>query len=147
MKTEGAIMRFREEFHFLSNFDMQYPFLYRRWVWTSAEAAFQAEKTTSLKWRAQIHGSSDPKYAKKLGRQAPLIEDWEDVKNDRMKLVLLAKFKVPTYAEMLIDTGERYLMEGNNWGDTYWGRVKWGDDWIGSNWLGRLLMEVRKEIQ
>ena len=44
---------------------------------------------------------------------------------------------------MLLATGEEYLVEGNTWGDKYWG-VCGG---IGLNHLGKLLMQVRDELE
>ena len=40
-------------------------------------------------------------------------------------------------------TGNAVLVEKNDWGDTFWG-VCSGK---GENYLGRLLMQVRKEIE
>jgi predicted NAD-dependent protein-ADP-ribosyltransferase YbiA (DUF1768 family) len=42
-----------------------------------------------------------------------------------------------------LDTGKRFLMEGNYWKDTYWGVCN-GD---GDNRLGEMLMRVRREIR
>ena len=46
-------------------------------------------------------------------------------------------------ADCLVDTGDQPLIEGNTWGDRFWG-VCGG---TGMNHLGRLLMEVREELQ
>ena len=55
-----------------------------------------------------------------------------------------AKFKQnPGLAEKLLNTGERELVEGNQWGDTFWG-VCSGK---GENVLGKILMQVRLEIR
>lgn len=41
-------------------------------------------------------------------------------------------------------TGERKLVEVNNWGDTYWGQ---NERLQGKNMLGRLLMDLRQNIK
>ena len=61
-----------------------------------------------------------------------------------MKELVLQKFS--TNAELkdfLLETGEAHLIEGNGWGDTFWG-VSGGK---GENHLGKILMEVRQELQ
>ena len=40
-------------------------------------------------------------------------------------------------------TGDRVLVEGNDWGDTYWGMCN-GE---GKNYLGKMLMSIREEIK
>lgn len=45
--------------------------------------------------------------------------------------------------DMLLATQDRPLEEGNRHGDRFWGTV--GGQ--GRNWLGRILMQVRDEIQ
>jgi predicted NAD-dependent protein-ADP-ribosyltransferase YbiA (DUF1768 family) len=50
--------------------------------------------------------------------------------------------KDPVLRQRLLDTGDQDLVEGNTWGDTFWGVCR-GQ---GSNWLGRILMDVRAEL-
>ena len=57
--------------------------------------------------------------------------------------LLYRKFAIPSLREKLLATGDAYLEEGNNWGDTIWGTV----NGRGQNHLGRLLMEVRDAIR
>ena len=54
------------------------------------------------------------------------------------------KFDDPKLRQKLIDTGERPLIEGNHWGDTYWGQCPVGH---GCNNLGKLLMKKRAQLQ
>ena len=42
---------------------------------------------------------------------------------------------------LLVATGDRELIEGNTWGDTFWGVDK--NTGQGENHLGRILMELR----
>ena len=60
-----------------------------------------------------------------------------------MCAIVLDKFtRNPYLAEMLVETGDRYLEESNHWNDTCWGVC----DGIGTNWLGKILMDVRTII-
>ncbi len=88
-----------------------------------------------------------PGKAKRLGGSRSMTpylrEDWNDVRIDIMKRLVLLKFlDHPTLYKALVDTGEEELIEGNNWGDTFWGKV----NGVGENHLGKILMEVRRKI-
>lgn len=52
----------------------------------------------------------------------------------------------PDDNNQLVATGDREIIEGNNWGDKEWGCVWNGKEWIGENKLGRALMQIRDEI-
>lgn len=45
-------------------------------------------------------------------------------------------------SNLLIDTDDAILVEGNDWGDTTWGMV----NGKGKNQLGKILMELREEL-
>jgi predicted NAD-dependent protein-ADP-ribosyltransferase YbiA (DUF1768 family) len=61
-----------------------------------------------------------------------------------MRFGLALKFSDPVLREMLLDTGDAILEEGNMWNDTFWGiDLNTGK---GQNHLGRLLMERRAEL-
>ncbi len=136
------IDRFRGEHAFLSNFH-RHPFRWDGDIWTTAEAPFQAAKTRDERMRDRIRTAASPGQAKRLGRRADLRLDWEQVKDDVMHSVLLAKFAVPGLRDALLATGDAELVEGNTWGDTYWG-VCGGR---GRNQLGRTLMRIRDDIR
>ena len=53
------------------------------------------------------------------------------------------KFSNPQLRQMLVDTGDEELIEGNTWGDVIWGVYKG----VGTNWLGKLLMEIREKAK
>lgn len=123
----GHIDRFAGQYSFLSNFypttilieDISYP---------TAEHAFQAAKTTNPTTRNTIARAATPGQAKQLGRQRlttqghPFLRsDWETVKNQVMLEIITTKFTEPHLRDQLIATGERQLIEGNQWGDRYWG--------------------------
>lgn len=70
--------------------------------------------------------------------------DWESVRLDIMKSILLAKVDQHYYVYCkLVDTVDRELIE-NSWRDDFWG---WGPNRDGKNMLGKLWMEIRAELQ
>ena len=133
---------FKGEYFFLSNF---YPtkIKYNGIQYLNNEAAFQAQKCTTMEDRIKF-SYLNPSDAKKLGRRIILRNDWESVKISIMREIVFEKFKQnPHLTEKLLNTGNIYLEEGNNWGDRIWGTV----NGVGRNELGKILMEVRKEIK
>jgi ribA/ribD-fused uncharacterized protein len=144
------IAQFRGPWRFLSNFWACQvnggPLEPSLWF-PSAEHAYQSCKSHDRKVWLEF---TDPKLtageAKRLGQQLVLRPDWNEVKLPIMKQILLAKFDPtvnPQLTRQLLDSGERELIEGNHWGDTFWGVC----NGKGTNWLGKLLMEVRREYR
>jgi ribA/ribD-fused uncharacterized protein len=133
-----VIGRFRGRHRFLSNF---FPCIvaYGGIAYPSVEHAYQAAKTLDDDLRRSIASLSTAGEAKAFGSKLRLRPDWEEVKVQVMRELLLQKFEDPQLMGWLLDTGEEELVEGNTWGDTFWG-VCGG---AGLNHLGRLLMEVR----
>lgn len=133
---------FEGGFFFLSNFyvgDIEY----KEVVYTSAEAAFQAQKTLDPVERERFQHLT-PAQSKHLGRRVKLRPNWEDIKETVMLEVLMAKFtQNHRLLKLLLQTGDRKLVEGNWWGDRYWGVC----DGVGKNRLGILLMQVRKTLR
>lgn len=133
---------FDGEFAFLSNFYLSPIFDGNIWFPT-VEHYFQAAKTTNMEEYKAIAAADTPGQAKRLGRKVTLRPDWEEVKDQVMLDALRKKFSDDKLRLMLLATGEEYLIEGNTWGDKYWG-VCGG---IGLNHLGKLLMQVRDELE
>jgi ribA/ribD-fused uncharacterized protein len=147
-KLEGMtgkieILEFKDEYEFLSNFYYS-PFTYKDKKYSTVEHAYQSFKTLDERQRNRIWLAESPNRAKRLGRQVDVREDWEDIKLGLMLDLVRAKFQQnPKLAQRLIGTGNANLVEGNNWGDTYWGACQgWGE-----NHLGKILMQVRDEMQ
>lgn len=69
--------------------------------------------------------------------------DWDDVRISIMIELLIQKFNVPELRAQILDTGDKYLIEGNTWDDTLWGVC----DGVGKNMLGRVLMNLREKIK
>lgn len=139
--TIEPIISFRGYYNFLSNF-YRHIFIYDGWTWQTAEHAYQAMKTLDQGERLKVWESPAPGLAKRLGRRVTLREDWEQVKLEVMKEILVRKF-LGELAYKLLETGGRELIEGNTWGDTYWGECQE----VGENHLGKLLMQVREELR
>ena len=136
-----------DEFHgenrFLSNFHpstvgfegKEYP---------SVEAAYQAAKTLDTDVREQIRLAPTPGKAKRLGRKLDIRDNWDDIKIGVMENLVRQKFSNnPELREMLLNTADKELIEGNHWGDIFWGVSKG----IGKNNLGIILMKVRDELR
>lgn len=133
---------FTGEHAFLSNF---YPaeVEFEGQTYPTAEHAFQAAKTTDRVQRAWIRTANYPGLAKKRGRSITLREGWDDMRLQVMESLVLAKFVAhDDLREKLLATGDRPLMEGNHWGDTFWG-VSGG---AGENHLGKILERVRSHL-
>jgi ribA/ribD-fused uncharacterized protein len=133
---------FRGSYRFLSNF---YPavVVFEGKRYPTVEHAFQAAKTDDVVERARIGAADTPAKAKAMGRRVALRKDWENVKLDVMLELLRKKFGRPELRDLLLDTGDAKLIEGNTWNDRFWGVV----DGQGKNHLGRLLMKVRDELR
>ena len=147
-KKRDPILRFSGRYRFLSNF---FPAETRigDLVLPTSEHAFMWHKSRNKKYRQQILEAPTPQEAKRLGNNHRLYamgllrEDWRDdlVRIRVMYKVLKAKYSNEQLRLWLHGTGERYLCEGNTWGDIFYGVC----DGKGENHLGRLLMVIRYE--
>lgn len=136
------IQQFSDEYEFLSNFCFS-KITYDGLEYLSAESAYQAQKTLDLEKRKQFQLYL-PSRAKRHGRKLKLRPDWEQVKDKIMYEIVLAKFTQNDSLRIaLLSTTDSELIEGNTWGDTYWGVYK-GQ---GQNKLGKILMDVRHQLQ
>ncbi len=136
------IDKFRGKYYFLSNF-YNSPVTYLGLTYLNNEAAFHAQKTNNHFDKISFT-CLNPSDAKKLGRRINLRADWEEVKRDIMFDICLAKFSQnENLKNILLETGNEYLEEGNTWGDKYWGVCE-GE---GLNHLGKILMEVREILR
>jgi ribA/ribD-fused uncharacterized protein len=139
MDMVEAIVEFKNDYRFLSNF---WPVGSRG---LTIEHYYQAAKTKDWAEKDAIYRASTPGQAKHLGLKVTLRSDWEENKDAVMLSLLRWKFEDAQLREMLLDTGDAALVEGNTWGDTYWGvDLRYMQ---GQNMLGILLMQVRDEIR
>ena len=137
------IKEFQEQYRFLSNFyvvDIEW----RGKIWPSTEHIYQAMKTKDVKIQEIIRKQASPYKAKKAGQGLELRPLWNELKFAFMYTIVYEKFKqCADLCQLLLDTGEEELQEGNTWGDVYWGVCKG----VGINCLGRILMEVRSVLR
>ncbi|MFW6127155.1 MAG: NADAR domain-containing protein [Thermodesulfobacteriota bacterium] len=145
----GAIDDFQGDYAFLSNFapapvrlnGVQYP---------TVEHAYQAAKTLEPAEREKIRGASTPGLARKMGRKVAKRPDWPDLKVDLMRDLVRQKFEGQRdLKKSLLATGDAELVEGNTWHDNFWGDCRCArcTSTPGQNWLGRILMDVRRQLQ
>lgn len=141
-KDKEVINSFRGQYRALSNFYYS-RVSYDGVIYRSLEHAYQAAKTLDLKEREAVYILKTPGEAKKYGRQLTLRPDWESMKYRIMTQLVRDKFySCYVCRDVLLDTGDAVLVEGNNWGDRVWGMYK-GE---GNNYLGVILMQVRREL-
>jgi len=115
------------------------------WYPTS-EHYFQAMKFEDNDYQQRIRETKSPMIAARLGRsrKVKIREDWEEVKVDVMRTAVRAKIQSHLeLQELLLGTGEEPIIEAAA-RDYFWGA---GKDGSGQNWLGKILMEVRSELQ
>lgn len=138
----NMIDSFKGKYYFLSNFYVA-PVMYEGLLYQNNEAAFQSAKVKDLELRKQFC-ELNPSIAKKKGRNVPLRNDWEDIKDEVMYQCVKDKFtRNLDLKQRLLDTGYKELVEGNTWNDTYWGVCRGK----GKNVLGKILMKVRDELR
>lgn len=144
------IATFSGVYAFLSNFWREEGLADRLWGYPTMEHYFQAMKTMDLVAREPFKNPDvTPGRSKRMGRNLVLRPNWEDMKDDVMRVGLERKFAHGTaLAERLLDTGDQKLVEGNNWHDNYWGDCSCNNcrDIEGRNMLGKLLMGQRYDL-
>ncbi|MBI5001931.1 NADAR family protein [Candidatus Woesearchaeota archaeon] len=115
-------------------------------VWPTSEHFFQAQKFShNSRYQEKIRGARTPHFAADLGRDRnyPIRRDWDTVKDDYMRWVVLEKFaQYPDLGDLLLSTGDERIIEATP-KDNYWGV---GRDGRGRNMLGVILGEVRREL-
>lgn len=149
MEGDGTMMEidaFRDNWDFLSNF-YACQIAFEGIVYHSAEAAFQAAKCKNTADR-MLFADCHPTKAKKLGKMVALREDWEQIKVEVMRKVLVSKFQQnPWLLGRLLATWPARLIEGNSWHDNFWGACTCAAcrQKTQLNMLGKLLEEIREE--
>lgn len=142
-ETNEPINQFQEKWFVFSNF---YPAVvsYDGEEYPTVEHAYQAAKTLDPDERLKIREAKTPAAAKHLGQEVTMRTNWSKKKLRIMEKLLRQKFKPKTPCmNILSQTGDREIIEGNTWHDTYWGVC----DGKGKNHLGKLLMKIRLENQ
>ncbi len=141
-QSTPAITEFNGRYRFLSNF-LEYPVIWQNEKYDTAEHAYQSAKALRMNDGKYVACAIGPGQAKFRGRRVEMRSDWEEVKDGVMLDIMRAKFSDPKLKKMLLETGDAELIEGNFWQDKYWGVC----DGEGLNKLGKILMQVRNELQ
>lgn len=113
--------------------------------WKTSEHYFQAQKFIGTEYVEQVRLSSTPMEAANIGRDRskPLRKDWEEVKDDIMRIAVLEKFKANVdIQKLLLSTREEIIEKTTK--DYYWGC---GEEGTGKNMLGKILMETREFLR
>jgi ribA/ribD-fused uncharacterized protein len=99
---------------------------------------------------AIFQGDCSPKDAKRVAnilRDSGLVKDgWDGLRVPVMIELLVAKFTHREIKPLLVETGDAYLVEGNDWGDTFWGACDENGRLRGRNVLGLIIMNIRRKI-
>lgn len=116
--------------------------------WKTAEHYFQAQKFVGRYdyLQAVVRETESAREAFKFAASTKAYwrADWKTVRADVMRTVLNAKFRTDKdLRKSLCGTGNAQLVEASPI-DAFWG---YGPDGKGKNMLGKLLMELRTELQ
>ncbi len=109
--------------------------------YSCTELAYMAAKTTDIGLRYDISQMS-PFEAKAYWQENAdkVRDDFDEIKVQVMTEINRQKyFGHPRLMQLLKDTGDAILEEGNTWGDVFWGKC----DGVGENNLGKILMNIR----
>jgi len=152
--------RDRLEFRFHSNFHPCKIEIDGR-TWPHTEAYYQSQKSHNPDFHNRVLEKKNPSWAKFVGdsrvnspkiakkswfRKNPedLRDDWNEIKVEVMKIALHAKFTQNKNLQLsLLNTDSAELIEDSS-KDTFWGIGEHGN---GKNMLGKLLMQLRTELQ
>ena len=116
--------------------------------WPTTEHYFQAQKFFGTPYVEMIRNLPTPREAFQMARDPTVSrwrrKDWKDVKDDYMLKALRCKFtQHRDLGKKLVETHDKQLVE-HTANDAYWGD---GGDGSGQNKLGKLLMQIRSELQ
>lgn len=118
-------------------------------LYPTAEHAYQAGKALKPTVREWILAAPSPSLAAMAAHGLytwDIVPDWNAIKFDRMRRVLIAKFtQHPDLRALLISTGRKRIVEAgsvNNAVNRLWGEV----NGVGQNMLGKMLMELREAL-
>lgn len=174
MNSDGVIAWFddfgdpKNPGRFLSNFYVGEPLIVPGLDWDywteelegpvefqTGEHLFAAMKAHKAEDFHAIVSAKGPGTAKSIGRSIELWDMWEQVKYDAMMLTLRTKFTLDrAEGAMLLETGDKLLIEGTLWRDQVWGvDIDSRKNQLnpltapGRNWLGTMLMARRAELR
>lgn len=144
--NDNKIVNFSGKNKFLSNF-FRYPFEYNGLIFKTSEHAYQYEKALLENEKYSILHAGTASECKILGHKCTMVDNWDNIKFDKMYNILKSKFAVEKLRTKLLDTGTSMLVEENYWHDNIWGDCicKKCITRNGANNLGKILMRIRAE--
>lgn len=143
MPTRPITCIFTGQWRGLDNF-YRSPITYKGKKYATVEHAFQAAKAVNESEAELVRKAMTPGIAKALGQKVQMRKDWNIVRIYIMRELVRIKFRTHApLARKLLSTGDRLIIEGNTWNDTFWGVC----DGKGENHLGIILMQVRDELR
>ncbi|KAI6657308.1 Riboflavin biosynthesis protein PYRR, chloroplastic-like [Oopsacas minuta] len=115
--------------------------------WRSVQHYFQAQKfmyhrTLMDKIRLEVTSTRAFEIGTDKANKSYIVKNWESIKEEVMFKALIAKFKASALKKLLLDTGDKVIINEST--VDFWGS---GKDGKGKNKLGHLLMKVRTELQ
>lgn len=144
--ASGEISIFRGENFFLSN-------LYStniKWgdrVFKSAEHFYQAAKCLEKSAAEKIYLAETSKSAKILGKFVKRRYHWHVDRVGVMETILRMKFRNKKLKRMLIETGDKQLIDQNFYHERFWGQCGCTKHQKkGRNIMGKILMKIRADI-
>lgn len=140
----GFIRSFRGDYRFLSNF-YKSKIEVMGYVFPTVEHGYVAFKSKNPRDMLNTIKDMTAGQAKRYGRTISICDEFNTGKDELMLILVTAKFKQnPHLAQLLKNTGDMYIIEGNHWGDKYWGICEKSGE--GFNKLGNMLMSVRSNL-
>jgi ribA/ribD-fused uncharacterized protein len=137
------IKAFKDEYRWLSNF-VPAKIVLDGVLYLSVEHAYQSAKSDKPEWKRFCQTEINPVIVKRNSKEVILLSYWDNIKDDIMEYCIRQKYNQAPYKQLLLNTKDQIIQEGNYWGDKYWGIcLKTGE---GQNKLGRLIMQIRDEI-
>lgn len=136
---------YEREFYVFSNFS-SFSIIWNNKLYPTSEHVYHSEKFLDDTMKELIRTTRSAHDALKVSHQFvdQYRSDWNSVKLDIMKEILIAKVEQHPYVrKKLLESGTRELIE-DSWRDDFWG---WGPNKDGNNHLGKLWMEVRSIFQ
>ena len=117
--------------------------VYQHTVFQSSEQAFQWAKAVTIDDQRRMERVASAPASKRLGRLITVRPDWDRVKLQIMRDVLLCKFSQNSaLATLILGTAGLPIRELAPWGDKFWGIC----NGVGQNQLGKALEWVRATL-
>lgn len=143
----------KESYGGLSNMAAGFPIYVNNTKILTSEALYQLCRFPAYpEIQLEIIAQTSPMYAKKIARHYENLtrKDWMLIRHKVMRWALRVKLSqnLESFGSILVHTGGKQIVE-KSYKDDFWGAIPMHKDkkiLIGQNILGRLLMELREEL-